>query len=742
MIKEQNASEPLPEVRFFDLYENQKANLRDYQHNCKDSLDNSTNFGYYCIDCRISYCDICYNQIHDDHVTIKKSLYDVENGVIENVFSELQTELVENPTIQNPNELAKKMREKLEEQCNAMHQKIEEFKEKKIQEIISYEVLCPPAADLIQESIKVAQTDLKNFFRRHKKFFHSERFNNDQENAIFLLSFDILNEINVKNKDLVALMTRMQKSAVALEETMNTKTEEFYKSIEQLVDEVDNAEYQDGVREISEGITLMKDQDNFADAKSKMKKYDKFIDSFKELVFKQISKLGNVREFEKLTKQYDKMHKKVTSFFGDIDSSNVTNNSFQDLLVDNNKTNLNQSIVLDDNERSTRRASRKPSMANDNYGNTNNTSDIASPRRLNKSRSVTSVQRDNSKGKSDRRPSTDSIAPETEKKPKNDYSTPTYKNKNEIILENRIIQRFFAYSCLDLTEKEFKFKEKKESKLNASGLLNTTGILSTAGGLEAIPEIPGEIDEEDVCKPLAGTTEIQIYDRKKRYLFKQEVKLDKKKFGYVKFPPGVRYTLVEDTLFINGGKDEFTDLKVFLCFNIKSYELKRLPDMINARSYHSVQYDADSMCIIVIGGQKNGTCELYHMQSSKWKALPNLNVPRANVSIFNDGSGYFYSFFGMEGDISKSEDYSDVVEVMKVTSKTPKWLKVEYLNKSKLIFKKVYLEIFPLSNDKILIYGGKNLRTREKKEFAIFLLKRNEVYKVDRMILDYLRLGV
>lgn len=758
MIKTENASEQLPEVRFFDLYENQKANLRDYQHNCKDILDNTTNFGYYCIDCRLSFCDICNNQSsHEDHLTIKKSQYDVENGVIENIFSELQNEINVNQTIKNTSELAKKMREKIEEQCNAMHQKIDEYKEKKIQEIISFEVLCPPAAAELTESMNSAQADLKNFFRRHKKFFNCDRFNNDQENATFLLSFDILNEINIKNKEIFTLMTQMNKRSEVLDESMNTKTQEFYKLIDQFVQDNEDTGFQLGVKELSEAISLLKDHDNYSDSKSKMKKYDKFIDSFKEKVFKQISKLGNLREFEKQIRQYDKMHKKITPLFGD---SNL--NDISDLMTNNIRTNLDQSIMTEDKDRFNRKSSRKPSMAQDI--DTNNVSRINTPKRMNRARSVTTLQRDTNNDIS-RRPSTESLAQDTDKRVKNENPVPSYKNKNDIALDNRIIQRFFAYNCLDLCEKEFRYKENKVNRLtsngllsaggqlNASGLLNTSGlggagllnaegILSTTGGLEAIPEVAGELDEDDVCKPIAGTSEIQIYDRKRRHLSRQPVVLDKKKHGYSRFPSGVRYLLVEDLLYIMGGRDEFTDMKVFLSFSIKNFDLKRLPDMINARSYHSVQHDAATMSIIVIGGQKNATCELFQMISSTWRALPNMNFARANVSIFNDGAGLIYSFFGMEGDISKSEDYSEVVEVLKYTIRSPKWLKVEYINKSKLVFKKAFLEIFPLSNDKILIYGARNLRTREKKHFAIYLLKRNEVYKVDRMILDYLRLGM
>jgi len=360
------------------------------------------------------------------------------------------------------------------------------------------------------------------------------------------------------------------------------------------------------------------------------------------------------------------------------------------------------------------------------------------------------------------------------------------QSPDDIILNNIILHKYFSYSTLETVANYFRVK----SSFNSSSKIYT--LIKSAN-------LDFEI-ETDMCKPLIGTNEIQIYDRRKRMLIKKKINLDKMIHGYSVFQDGMRHLLINDKLFITGGRDEKTEFSTTLMYDMRGDLLKRLPDMKYARSYHSMEYCDSHGLIFSIGGQNNKTCEAFDLNSKNWILLPELNIARANISLhFDNYEKRIFAFFGVKGEITTAWLYSDVVEVLdlkeiqgtqredsndnrynnsngksngksngsdnndnsykdriegnnfrvgvnrndNVDNNTNRifdksWVKLDYSNKSELDFKKNYCGLYPLTKQLILLYGVNGPR-HPLKSFAVFDVNKNVISKVDKKMLEDIR---
>ena len=301
------------------------------------------------------------------------------------------------------------------------------------------------------------------------------------------------------------------------------------------------------------------------------------------------------------------------------------------------------------------------------------------------------------------------------------------KKKDDITLAIPLIRRYYSYMALEFIRKNF-FK--------------FTGI--GGGHSQNILEDTSQQTEEELMKDsiklFEGCNEIQIYCREKRKLIKTSIILDKKLHGITHFPSGARTFYTKDRVYITGGKDCNQEYKLFMFYSIKENKLVRLPDMVQARSYHTMVYHENLKSILVFGGENNKTCEMFDFFLNAWSEIPELNLPRANISIFIDKIGTFaYAFCGTVGPISTGLN-SDAIELLDLVDMNQGWAKVEYCNKANVDFKFSHTGVYPLTDDKILIYGAAESRKMQKC-FVVFNLRTFDVTKVSRELLESLRLS-
>lgn len=257
----------------------------------------------------------------------------------------------------------------------------------------------------------------------------------------------------------------------------------------------------------------------------------------------------------------------------------------------------------------------------------------------------------------------------------------------------------------------------------------------------AISDCCMEDEEIEIAKPVCGTNEMIIYDRKTQVLTKKKVQLDKKKHKYSYFLNGSRWVVVKDYLYITGGIDnEKKEATVCFAYSIKTNDITQISDMENSHAYHAIYYLENYNSIIVIGGEKNASCELYDLYKHKWISLPSLNYPRANCCIYFDRiKCCIYAFFGVSGEMFHSNIYSDLIEIIQLKKTMNGWKKLKVKNKADIDFKISFCRLFPIDYDRLLIYGASGGRDSKKKA-GIFVFQKKEIVKIDSTTFNEIRL--
>ena len=291
-----------------------------------------------------------------------------------------------------------------------------------------------------------------------------------------------------------------------------------------------------------------------------------------------------------------------------------------------------------------------------------------------------------------------------------------YKSEDEIKLDKPLLQEFFSYEAFNNIRTHF--KKNKHKKVDE--------IITNENYLDK---------DIDIAKPIPGTNEIQLYDKKTTTLSRKTVKFDKSKHKYNNFLHGCRSVLIKDNLYILGGVDQDKiSTKIAYVYYTKTNELKLMREMICPHAYHSVQFLDYYKSIIVIGGENSSQCELYDLNVGLWRRLPDLNIPRSFCNLYLDKFTHaLYTFFGLVGNLTQKKNFTDVIEVLELKRLSLGWNKIDYENKAEMDFKSGHNKILPLNREMILIYGATNMRDFVKKA-AVYLVPKFEIVKIDNKI--------
>lgn len=285
------------------------------------------------------------------------------------------------------------------------------------------------------------------------------------------------------------------------------------------------------------------------------------------------------------------------------------------------------------------------------------------------------------------------------------------------------------------------------------------------------------------------TNELLIFNREKMTMNKFKVPLNYDLHGIHYFLDGCRYIVINEKIYISGGRDEGKYYKIFLEFDFAKNELRRLDDLCVSRAYHKMLYCKNKQRIYFLGGENNKSTEFYDFYNKSNIPLPNLKEGRSylNAYITKDGKK-LYTLFGMKGKIIESK-YSPNVEVLnleeiesiynvedkekfketiknlkfkneindtinsnnkikhcylsneiyKTTGKEEnRWELIEYRNSSDLDMKFRYVGVYPLDNDTLVLVGGCLYREIDL-IVAVYHLRRNDITKIDSNTLSEIR---
>ena len=679
-----------PESYGFNLYKHLKENLRNKDKLCKDKL---TKDSFYCLDCKLSTCKKCLSfNIHKGHNLIPKYLYiNCDENIFNNCFESIDSifENKNNNFFLNNQELKEEMKNLIKENIDNIIKRLNELKNKKLKEIDKLFESTDGCVDFFKDKEKDIKNDIKNFLSSQKDFFNlqieeeistknstSRTGNNPEIDLINNFKMEGINESQV-NRDRFNTIFLTNYDLFKNTEYING---EIRKLIQDIDDNRDRYE-----KYFLENIKLINSEiDNFSqDFKGVFNYRYLTIDFYKTITNKLNQYLEKISKMKKYI--YDTVNKDGT---------------FEKILKDNNthETKIKQRF---ENILSNQFDDKSGNDSITTFSKTNTNSNKLSSHLNNHYNLLSRLSSNFYQTKNS-----------NEKNKKNQI----YKSEDEIKLDKPLLQEFFSYEAFNNIRTHL--KKNKHKKVDE--------IITNENYLDK---------DIDIAKPIPGTNEIQLYDKKTTTLSRKTVKFDKSKHKYNNFLHGCRSVLIKDNLYILGGVDQDKiSTKIAYVYYTKTNELKLMREMICPHAYHSVQFLDYYKSIIVIGGENSSQCELYDLNVGLWRRLPDLNIPRSFCNLYLDKFTHaLYTFFGLVGNLTQKKNFTDVIEVLELKRLSLGWNKIDYENKAEMDFKSGHNKILPLNREMILIYGATNMRDFVKKA-AVYLVPKFEIVKIDNKI--------
>ena len=674
----------------FDLYKHLKENLRNKDKLCKDKL---TKDSFYCLDCKLSTCKKCLNyNIHKGHNLVPKYLYfNYDENIFNKCFDSIDSIFENNDKnfILNNQKLKEEMKNLIKDSFDNIIKRLEEIKNKKLNEIEKLFESTDGCVEYLKEKENNIKEDIKNYMTNQKEFYNiqieeeistkasSERTKNNQES-------ELINNLKIE----------------AINESQSNK-DKFNTIFLTNYDLFKNTEYINGeIRKLIDDI------------ESNKNKYMKYFDENIKLINSELDKFNDdftgVFNYRYLTNDfYKSISDKLNKYLEKI--TQMKKYVFDIVNKDGNF----EKIILDNNTNETKIKQRFDNILNYQLDEKSGNESLSTLTKYSNTYSNRLSSHFNNSLPSQKNRLNSKFYQTKNSSEKNNINYQIYKTEDEIKLDKPLLQEFYSYEIYNTVRSNFKKKKiKKNDEIFYEDYLDK---------------------EIDLIKPIPGSNEIQLYDKKTTTLCRKVVKFDKSKYSY--FLHGSRSVLIKDTLYILGGVDQDKmSTKAAYVYYIKTNELKYMKEMICPHAYHSVKFLDYYKSIIVIGGENSSSCELYDLNTGLWRRLPDLNIPRAVCSLYLDKFNHaLYTFFGVVGNFSQKRNFTDVIEVLELKRLSLGWNKIDYENKAEMDFKSGYNKILPLNREMILIYGATNMRDFVKKA-AVYLMPKFEIVKIDNKI--------
>ena len=803
--------EKIDELKYFDAVSHFKENIIHFNKNCSEPIKD---YSYYCFTCKHSVCNECGAFDHKEHLLIQRKsclIYDnsffndiskvIEDGIgLDRKKAQIKKD-IKNSISQVKNELDNIEKNKLKE--------IDTFFDELKQNYINLKKNFLNTKACIENYYKINQkffnlniksnneqgnqenneVDLANSIKKKKSgltnFNTIERYNylknneisdnKDLDNTIFLMNFELMNLCDNKNLQILDLSNQI-----------NTRI----KNISNLIDQTTNyilEEFKTNYLNFKENSVVTKFDDFYWDIKIRCDKFNENISRFKETISDIYKRNHSFDKLKDLLSFFDSKNKKGKDVLFNQQYFIKQNNDLTSINPDMGKL---MSQKLNKSLRKIRSTSKN--KFNGQYSNTASTFKT----RDNANSKDKVILRNNQNGidkytkygyktmNSDSKIDLKTINNNTNLDSLNTLNNEGLNKilkKEDVILNQRVLQRFFAYFVMDFYSKYFKLikpseeennmipedseniyyksnlsknkqssnnnsaKKKLGNSKNAKSSLNTNPKLmkkNTRSASLLANYTERYMNLKEKAKPLIGTNYIQFYDPATTRISRTQVPLQKEIYGYNVFPDGCRHILVENKLYITGGADNCGyPINIVLMFDVENGNLEKIGNLNDNHAYHSIEYLDNFDSLIVIGGENSNSCEIMDLDSKRWNRLPSLNHPRANANIYyNNVTSDLFVLFGMEGKMDKNIKNIDIIEVLELNDIVSGWMMVDYYKSVGLDLKISYCLTLPFTRDKLLVYGGSTARSLERRIFALFDMIKNEVIKVDSQTMDLIKL--
>ena len=711
------------ELKSIDIYQHLRRNILDPKINCKETLSEEI---YYCITCKQSTCEKCSLTKHQNHKIFQKTFFYEYN---QKFFDDVENILKDSYKINDNKDSYILL---IETQANELHNKIEEIKKKKIKEINEVFKNGIQCIRELENNVKEIKNSMDAFYRTQTGFFNVMK-NNDFDNSIFLLYYELNYLGYSKNIEMIKRIEKLKNDFVKYKDYFEIHKDKTIKIMEEFL----------GLEKPQLNI-----DDIYWDVKFRIKTYNEHIEKLKQNIYDIMKHSGNISDLKELVNILDSKNKKGIQYIFNQDyfTKNQNPKTSREISTDRNKDtiNVNKEMNVDSKTIEAKRRTNNKKFAylskklilekksprtnkqtDRNYylGNASSSRKTFSPCGNYQKSNIQNINK-NSAAKSSSFVNFHTL--DTSKSSKNGLRHLGINSPKDITLDDKVKKKFFTYSFIDLYNRLFSLHPRKSFDSNArifSDYNNRNNQL------------------KEYVKPIIGTNEIIIYDSIQDKSTKIKVSLNKENHGYERFPAGCRHLYIEGKLYICGGVDTLRyPINTALVYQSSNNTIKKIDNMPNPHSYHSMEYLDNYDCFVVIGGENNKCVELFDIFTQKWSRLPDLNIPRAIINIyFDEFTSELYALFGALGNYSERKNiYSEAIEVLELNDISSGWCKIDYYKGSSFDIRQENVTASPFTRTKLLIYGGKSSRDNENL-FGIYLIDKMELIKADKDVIEKIK---
>lgn len=658
-----------PAEKHFALYQHLKHNILQADMNCKEAIGKDS---IYCLDCKTSSCPECGSASHEEHSIINREKY---LKISPTFFNGIDKEIFEFKALLG---LRSEYETHIEETFRKLHSQLDKMHQLKLEELDKIFKAIKENINQLQTNKNKIKQEITDFYDQTAKLFSINGNNFDRENTFLLMGYDMMSQCEKKNND-VLFEIREQKEHLA----------QYKKDIVPKANEV--IEQYKLMLNTNEKLGEKFD-DFYWDISIKANKYFEHMKKMRTALEEIMRTTGNFNSVGDLVRVMDSKNKKGIDYI------------FSQNFFTSHHSSSSKSLKPKEsfNQRPTESAVKKSS-----------TNVIKKSKSLNKSFNYIN-QKPSSK---------QLLIPHTN-------STANIDSKPiPIALDTQQKQRYFAYSIIDLYNKNFNDTKQRGSIIDINARL-----------FESYQDRYAKL--KDQARPISGTNDIHVYNPQTQSLTKKKIQLEKDKQGYTVFPNGYRHIIIKDWIYITGGVDSMkTPIKVCNRVNMQSWTVERLEQMPKVHSYHGIEYLENYDCFIVLGGENNNkACDLFDLSTNKWTPMPDMILGRSNVNIYYDAcTSEIYAMFGMKNALTDSYNNLDSIEVLELNDVDSGWVNIDYYKSSLTDFKRRQINVVPFTKDKLLLIGGKNGRSKNN-IYAFYLINKNEIIQVDQTIIEEIKI--
>ena len=476
--------EKIDELKYFDAISHFKENINHFDRNCKDPIKETS---YYCFTCKHSVCNECGVYDHKEHLLIQRdNCLNYDNSFFNDISKVIEDGL-------NLDSKKSQIKIDISKSIAQLKEELDIIEKEKLKEIDDFFNDIKENYINLKKNFLNTKEIIENYYRINKKFFNindkanknelSETFktkksgvtfvntidrynylksneigdNKDLDNTIFIMNFELMNLCDNKNLQILDLSNQINKKIKNISNGINQTTEYMKEEIKK------------NYLNFKENSIMPKFDDFYWDIKIRCEKFNENIDKFKETICDIYKRTGSLDKLKDLLSFFDSKNKK---------GKDVLFNQ-QYFLKSKDLPNLEPDIgkIMSKklNKSFGKVRSTSKSKFNGQYSQTGSsikTREIANSRdKIMLRNKQNGIDKYNKYGfrtmNSDSKLETKTINANVHREDYNTLNAELFNyntNKDNIILNQRVLQRFFAYFVLDFYSKYFKLIKPNKSE--------------------------------------------------------------------------------------------------------------------------------------------------------------------------------------------------------------------------------------------------------------------------------------